>query len=50
MIYTPYYDSAMLGGYNPASPLPVVGDDAGTAFAVTVVPVSHELAVKAKRN
>jgi len=50
MIYTPYYDNAMLGGNNPGSPLPAVGDDAGTAFAVTVVPVSRDLAVKAKRN
>lgn len=50
MVYTPYYDNTMLGGNAMGSSLPVVGDDAGTAFAVTVIPVSHDLAVKAKRN
>jgi hypothetical protein len=48
MIYTPYYDNSMLGGNPLGGPLPVVTDDAGTPFAVTVVPVDHELAIKAK--
>jgi len=48
MIYTPYYDNSMLGGNPFGGALPVVTDDAGTPFAVTVVPVDHELAVKAK--
>jgi hypothetical protein len=26
--------------------LPFVGDDSGTPFAVTVIPVTHEFAVK----
>jgi hypothetical protein len=48
MIYTPYYDNSMLGGNQFGGPLPVVGDDAGTPFAVTVIQVAHELAVKAE--
>jgi hypothetical protein len=46
MVYTPYYENSMLGGNQPGA-LPIVGDDAGTPFAVTVIPVDHELAVKA---
>jgi hypothetical protein len=46
MVYTPYYENSMLGGNQPGA-LPAVGDDAGTPFAVTVIPVDHELAVKA---
>lgn len=47
MLYTPYYENSMLGGNQVAGALPFVGDDAGTPFAVTVIPVAHELAVKA---
>jgi hypothetical protein len=47
MVYTPYYVNSMLGNNQPGM-LPFVGDDAGTPYAVTVIPVSHELAVKAK--
>jgi hypothetical protein len=50
MVYAPYNDNAMMGGNPPGSMLPAVGDDAGTPFAVTVIPVDHELAVKMKRN
>lgn len=50
MIYTPYYTNAMLGGNSPSVGTPSVGDDEGTAFAVTVIPVPHELAIKAKHN
>ena len=49
MVFTPYYDNAMLGGNAFGSPLPFVSDDAGTPFAVTVIPVDHALAVKAAR-
>lgn len=48
MVYTPYYENSMLGGNPFAGALPVVTDDAGTPFAVTVIPVPHELAVKAQ--
>jgi hypothetical protein len=46
MVYTPYYENSMLGGNQFAGQLPLVTDDAGTPFAVTVIPVAHELAVK----
>jgi len=50
MVYTPYYENSMLGGNQLGGPLPIVGDDAGTPFAVTVIPVAHELAVKAQQK
>jgi hypothetical protein len=50
MVYTPYYENSMLGGNQFAGALPVVTDDAGTPFAVTVIQVPHELAVKAKAS
>src|SRR6266699_1122609 len=46
MVYTPYYENSMLGGSQVGGALPFVGDDAGTPFAVTVIPVAHDLAVK----
>jgi hypothetical protein len=46
MVYTPYYDNSMLGGNPLGGILPVVGDDAGTPFAVTVIPVDHDLFIK----
>lgn len=48
MVYTPYYENSMLGGNPFAGALPVVTDDAETPFAVTVIQVPHELAVKAQ--
>jgi hypothetical protein len=39
--------NSMLGG-NQLGVLPIVGDDAGTPFAVTVIPVDHNLAVKSQ--
>jgi hypothetical protein len=48
MVYTPYYVNAMLGGNEFAGELPFVSDDAGTPFAVTVIPVDHRLAVKVR--
>jgi hypothetical protein len=47
MVFSPYYKNSMLGGNGFASPLPVVTDDAGTPFAVVVIPVDDKLAVKA---
>jgi hypothetical protein len=47
MVFVPNYDNAMLGGNAPGGALPVVGDDAGTPFAVLVIPVDHSLAIKA---
>jgi hypothetical protein len=46
MVYTPYYENSMLGSNNQPGVLPMVGDDAGTPFAITVIPVDHNLAVK----
>lgn len=46
MVYTPYYTNAMLGGNSGDDMLPAISDDEGTPFAVTVIPVEHELAVK----
>jgi hypothetical protein len=48
MLYTPYYENSMLGETQLGGALPFVGDDAGTPFAVTIIPVAHELAVKAQ--
>lgn len=44
MIYAPYYVPAMLGD-NPFGAMPIVGDDAGTPFAVIYVSVDTKLAV-----
>lgn len=49
MVYAPNYENSMLGGNEMGSHLPAVSDDAGTPFAVIVVPVSEELAIKAHR-
>ena len=48
MVYTPYYTNAMLGSNAGESGLPSISDDEGTPFAVTVIPVDHRLAVKAR--
>ena len=40
----------MLGGNEFASPLPFVTDDAGTPFAVVVIPVDDKLAIKARQK
>ncbi|HET7093719.1 MAG TPA: hypothetical protein VFI22_09585, partial [Thermomicrobiales bacterium] len=47
MVFAPYDDNAMVGGNDFGSPLPQVTDDAGTPFAVVVIPVDHELAIEA---
>ena len=46
MVFTPYADQATLGDVGgDASPVPQVTDDAGTPFAVVVVPVGDALFV-----
>jgi hypothetical protein len=45
MIFAPYYDNSMVGGNPFGSPLPQLTDDAGTPFAVVVIPVDDKLAV-----
>lgn len=47
MVFCPYYDNSMLGGNQFGAPLPLVTDDAGTPFAVVVIPVDDRLAIKA---
>lgn len=49
MVYAPDYENSMLGNNPFGSHLPVVGDDAGTPFAVLVIPVDESLAIKARR-
>jgi hypothetical protein len=46
MIFAPNYENSMLGGHPPGSHLPAVSDDAGTPFAVVVIPVDDKLAIK----
>jgi len=48
MVFAPYYDNSMVGGNTFGSPLPQLTDDAGTAFAVVVIPVDDKLALKAE--
>jgi hypothetical protein len=47
MLFVPYYQNPMLGDNSPTSHLPFVGDDAGTPFAVAVIPVDDKLAISA---
>jgi hypothetical protein len=47
MVYSPNAENSMLGGNDPGSHLPAVSDDAGTPFAVVVIPVDDKLAIKA---
>jgi len=47
MVYLPYYET-LLGTKHPERPLPSIGDDEGTAFAVGVIPVDDKLAIKAQ--
>lgn len=46
MVFAPYYHNSMIGGNQFGAPLPQVTDDAGTPFAVVVIPVDDKLAVK----
>lgn len=46
MVYAPFYENAMLGNNPLMGGLPVVVDDAGTPFAVVVIPVHGVPAVE----
>jgi hypothetical protein len=48
MVFAPYHDNSMLGNNEFGSPLPQLSDDAGTPFAVVVIPVDDKLAIKAR--
>lgn len=48
MVFAPYYTNTMLGDNEFAKPLPFISDDAGTPFAVAVIPVPDSLAIKAR--
>ena len=48
MVFAPYYENSMLGNNEFGSPLPQLSDDAGTPFAVVVIPVDEKLALKAR--
>jgi len=50
MVFAPYQENAMLGGNSFASPLPYVSDDAGTPFAVVVIPVDDKLAIRSQNK
>ena len=43
---TPSYTNDMVGGNAFGSVLPQLSDDAGTPFAVVVIPVDQSLAIK----
>jgi hypothetical protein len=45
MVFAPYYENSMVGGNEFGSLLPQVSDDAGTPFAVVVIPVDDKLAI-----
>jgi hypothetical protein len=47
MLFAPYYTNEMVGGNAFGSPFPQLSDDAGTPFAVVVIPVDQSLAIKA---
>ena len=49
MVYAPYYTNAILGNNKCGEATPCVSDDAGTPFAVVVIPVHGIEAIKAKR-
>jgi hypothetical protein len=46
MVFAPNYVNSMIGNNDAGSDLPVVGDDAGTPFAILVIPVDEKLFVK----
>ena len=50
MVFCPYYENSMVGGNPFGAPLPIVTDDAGTPFAVVVIPVDERLAIKAEQK
>ena len=46
MVFAPFYTNDMVGGNAFGSPMPQLSDDAGTPFAVVVIPVDPSLALK----
>lgn len=48
MVFSPYYENSLFGNNPFGAPLPQVTDDAGTPFAVVVIPVDEKLAIKTK--
>ena len=46
MVFSPKADNDTLGGHALGGTLPAVTDDAGTPFAVVVIPVDDELAIR----
>lgn len=50
MVFCPYYENSMVGGNEFGSLLPQVSDDAGTPFAVVVIPIDDRLAIKAREK
>ncbi len=48
MVFSPNYENSMLGNNPSGGPLPASFDDAGTPFAVVVIPVDEKLAIKAR--
>jgi hypothetical protein len=48
MVFAPYYTNSMLGDNDFAGPAPKVTDDAGTPFAVVVIPVDGNAAIAPK--
>jgi hypothetical protein len=50
MVFVPYADAATVGATQFGEALPQVTDDAGTPFAVVVIPVDDKQAVKRPTN
>ena len=48
MVFAPYYTNGMVGGNAFGSAMPQLSDDAGTPFAVVVIPVDPSLALTTK--
>jgi hypothetical protein len=48
MVYAPYYTDAMLGNNDPAGLGPFVSPDAGSPFAIVIIAVPEDKAVKAR--
>jgi hypothetical protein len=46
MVFSPYATNPQLGDNDYKLPIPFVSDDAGTPFAVVVIPVDDSLAIK----
>jgi hypothetical protein len=47
MVFAPFYENSMVGANTLGALVPQVSDDAGTPFSVVVIPVDHNLFVKA---